>query len=525
MDKKEFIHAIDSFKPDKSLKQKIYNKITDNEKQNECIVYKEKINVIKKPVLICTACIIAVFIAVSAVMTVGGEQLRSMFAGEKITRDDNSDSIIINNDAVTDDQPQEDGVSVNIDSNYCDGWHLSIFYEVYATGEKLSLCDNLEGQVSIKVNGKPEDSKLTYSNEFYIYGSKPGTFSGELQITAHDPDVFQDSTSIEIVLTDFVGRNTVNRYYNSEKAEYEQLVCYKKALTASADFILNISEDENKQSYDVNETKEGFCLEKVIITPYLTQINISGSEYDQQKNILYTINVSDSTGKVLEMKHEQSWEGKWYDVAMKEATSIIIEIFRQGTNPQDSETICVFDVPIDKGYNIALAPVNSKIIYNPPISDVEEQISDRILNETDFVMPGQCSKELMRSCTVNIEDSCITDNIKSAGNLNYFITDDVQYINADGSFCEGFSGLIIDVTVYNNCLFSEYFQPGFELQDTLGGDWIKPVGVSDFDSASSIGEVDDLSFKVVFVVSNDNLKLPVMCTYGSDDDIYRVRVN
>lgn len=523
MDKKEFVRAIDSFKPDESLKERVYNKIINGEIQNECKVYREKRRGYRAAVLV-TVCVFLLCIAALPIITGKlplPDDFISMFGGKKITDEGNSYSDWSEESSSSEDQnksqKQDDIISVNINSYYCDGIKMSIFYEIQTEDEKLLTCDKLEGKIKINVNGRPSD--IRYTEDFSVFSGEPGNWSGILDVRATDIDIFKEGSEAEFTISDIIGYDTQNRYFNRDKAVYEQSVCRKQSLSASVNFSIRLSDDSCIKTYNVGDEKEGCVLNTVIVTPYYTALDIS-------KPLGCYIEVSDSTGKNLEKKVSNSPDTDMYylcDTPMKEASSIKIRVYSYNDGWINPQTVCDFDIPIECGYDISYQDVRRDVKYSPPLDEAEDLIQKRMLEDTDYVLPGGSGFETANGLTLTINSSEVINQITDEytdGQLK-------DYISQDGTFIKGLNGLAIDVTVRNDDSLERSFDKKFVMQYALGETTNKPVAFTNALEALSTYSIEpgqEVNMKVVFIISDTDLKFPVFCTYGTGN-LYRVRVN
>lgn len=167
---------------------------------------------------------------------------------------------------------------------------------------------------------------------------------------------------------------------NSGEASSYQAKTYEIAWEDQP-FVFEITKNEGLQRvYEVGETKNACTLERVIITPAVTEVDVSADVDSRLVVVVY-----DSLGNELAQAHdyatqrEDPYARQCFKALPKSSTSVTVKFFSMD-NKYDS--VAEFVVPVDGGY--AQEPVASPwededipIVYDPPVPEMDSNIRNR----------------------------------------------------------------------------------------------------------------------------------------------------
>lgn len=128
--------------------------------------------------------------------------------------------------------------------------------------------------------------------------------------------------------------------------------------------------------YPVTETKDGYTLESVTVSPFSTEIRFSEDTVFDDYDVMY---VTDQNGNSYDMidaniDTDISFQNSVWEAALTDATELTIRIVPDGKNNLDAAGT-VFTVPIDKGYRTQTINdfdlAENYTQYIPPMPDEE----------------------------------------------------------------------------------------------------------------------------------------------------------
>ncbi|WP_298482351.1 hypothetical protein [uncultured Ruminococcus sp.] len=127
-----------------------------------------------------------------------------------------------------------------------------------------------------------------------------------------------------------------------------------------------------KTTYDVQETKNGITLERIIVSPFSTEIAISG-DFGEYDTVYITDQNQNSYQPIFDTDNPLSFNGiSTWEAPLTDATSISITIVPDKGEIEDGGTC--FTVPIEKGYrspavNSFETADGNDITYIPPLDE------------------------------------------------------------------------------------------------------------------------------------------------------------
>lgn len=251
--------------------------------------------------------------------------------------------------------------TLELQSIYFDGTDLSMTILLTDVPEEYEAYTELVADVSLEIgNETGGDSTFTtvlYHTDFGFCGIVTAEYDGAtaetlpLKFTMHSYDALNDYIMIQ-----GDDGSYVPQYANHIPMD----VTLETKITASSNY---------SQTYNIGETKNGYTLESVTVSPFSTVIQLDNALDETQ-----CLRVTDQTGTEL----EEIQRNKKFEAALTTTTQLHISIIQEDIDglPAISE----FIVPIDTGYRTQATEKPTfdpeKITYIPP----REESSDTEYN-------------------------------------------------------------------------------------------------------------------------------------------------
>lgn len=540
MDKKNFIHAIDSFKPDDNLKYRIQRKVEDEMKKQEYQERNEKRGFKGRKVAIFSACLVAVM-GVTMAMPVMADNT-SIFEN-LLTKIQQRNEVnptkdyavkVAESTTIADDTQPVDTVSYEhcitpyVDSYYCDGNSLYITYGIKANAEDLAQCNCIFGGMDIKINGQSLDNGGKSTELFTASSDELGLFVGKINVDVSNIENLEGAR-VDIDFNVNTAFDSINQDFNYDGLYYEDRTRVEdKYLDDVVSFGFDITETNPQLDvYEVNQTQDGNTLYSVTVSPANTEINL-----DCQDG--YYIKLYDSTGK--ELLWDGNSNGNRFETPMIGATSITVGLY----NDTQAEPVYSFEVPIERGFNTGLDVANGQCyvdvepVYNPPQNElipiVKEKLEEKFKNVSKI---GEKSFEYSddnNGFNLNIDGYTITD---SFDNLQLDNNMSTEYVDENGNIKEGYKAIIVDATITSTINTEQNFYRQFTLDSgtDIFGYFHEPVAFDNYENYQKSAYVITLqpnetrNMKIGFIINEDTLQLPLVCELGGyGDDIYSIRL-
>lgn len=279
---------------------------------------------------------------------------------------------------------------ITMQSVYCDGENLSIAFALKPANEQLKGMTKISAYIKTALNG----TKLTDINGIHtavpvnFYVSDDGIFYGT---ATYQHLSVADNTKLDVEILNLKGENekyqkwvpdNPNDFYGSGEYVMEQTDIFGDKFN----FEATVSPDtSNNKLYEVNETQDGITLESVYVTPFKTEINISGLGKNQSFRVL------DNDGNKFEFMDESfsvaidetdNIRG-YLSSPLKTAKQLKIEVFDLDTDNFPTEY--TFTVDIEKGFanKYTVEWDDSDIVYDPPFEEMEKHWEEKEKKETE----------------------------------------------------------------------------------------------------------------------------------------------
>ncbi len=279
---------------------------------------------------------------------------------------------------------------ITMQSVYCDGENLSIAFALKPANEQLKGMTKISAYIITKLN----DTRLRDMEGIQsavpvdFYASDDGIFYGtatyqHLSVT--------DNTKLDVEILNLKGENekyqtwvpeNSNDYYGSGVYTPETTDTFSDKFS----FEATVSPDTSyNKLYEVNETQDGITLESVYVTPFKTEINISGLGKNQSFRVL------DNDGNKFEFMDESfsvaidetdNIRG-YLSSPLKTAKQLKIEVYDLDTDNFPAEY--TFTVDIEKGFanKYTVEWDDSDIVYDPPFEEMEKHWEDEYNSEQE----------------------------------------------------------------------------------------------------------------------------------------------
>lgn len=553
MEKKNFIHAIDSFKPNDNLKYRIQRKVEDEMKKQEYQERNQKKSFKGRKVAIFSACLVAVMgvtmsMPVMADNTSIFENLMAKIQERnevnptkdyavKVTE---STTIPEDTQAVDDTQSAdtvtyEHCITPYVDSYYCDGNSLYITYGIKANAEDLAQCNCIFGGMDIKINGQSLDNGGKSTELFTASSDELGLFVGKINVDISSIENLEGAR-VDIDFNVNTAFDSINQDFNYDGLYYEDRTRVEdKYLDDVVSFGFDITETNPQLNvYEVNQTQGGNTLNSVTISPAKTELSL-----DFQGD--YYVRLYDSTGK--ELLWDSDLDGLNFETPMIGATSITVGLY----NDTQADAVYSFEVPIERGFNTGLDVENGQCyvdvepVYNPPKAEVLPLVKEKAEEQfKDIPRVGEKSYEYLidednchEGFNLNIDGYTIADNFDGLQLDNDMST---EYVNEDGTLKDGYKAVIVDATITSTINTEQEFYRQFTLDNgafSIFGDFNEPIAFDNYENYQKSSYMITLqpnetrNMKIGFIVSEDALQLPLVCQlsgYNDSDSAYTIRL-
>lgn len=544
MQKKDFIHAIDNFNLDDNLKYQVKRKVELNMKKSQTQNEKKK-SYRGRKVAIFSACLVAIMgISVMPIMADDTSLLENLMAkiqvADKNTQDYSNPVVVSttndtqnDNNAVTsasDTQLQlndiQDVMSVYVNNYYCDGETLLINWGIKGNDEGLSRCNHISGDMNIKINGETLDNGEKSTKCFYGGSNQSGQYVGQIKVDVSNVENIENS-SVDIDFSNFVATDFINYNFNYDTLEYESFET--DTYNQDVSFSFNIDKTNEPDYYEVNKTEGDLTVNNVIVSPSCTQIDVD-------VNGEYFLLIYDNLGNELEW--DSSVNENTYVTPNIEATSLNIGIYpmeqKNKINPTPSYVV---NVPIKCGYNVNDGNQTYSEKLNPPIEEIKPLLKQQAEEYSkDCVSIGTPNNTTLNDpqfgdYTMNITGYKFIDNLD---NFNLQSNSTIENYFENGKLKDDYKAISVDISVTNNLdtdtnsasdnqFYNQFRVETGTLLDTYY--YSEPIGFSpNSDYTMDFSANETKSYQICFIVSNDVVDMPLVCSYYVGDNNYFVRL-
>ena len=312
-------------------------------------------------------------------------------------------------------QKTEDG-TIRMENIYCDGNHLSVTLRLTDLPEALQDSTSIESEVTGTLNGQ----KLSFlgitgvyamnaktgglaslseqeSGEYYdkedvsIAGFvKSGEGEYSIVLSAECSEMFQGnpeaSLPLQLSFSFLQGIDATSWSWfetgtslNGDKEEMnyncepESLGVVPVGITLTAEVQADTSQTD---VYSVGETKAGYTLESVTVSPFSTEIRFSEDTAFDSYDVMYVTDQNGNSYDIIDTNAADTttYQDSAWEAALNDATELTIRIVPEGKNNLDAAGT-VFTVPIDKGYRTQTINdfdlAENYTQYIPPMPDEE----------------------------------------------------------------------------------------------------------------------------------------------------------
>ncbi len=262
---------------------------------------------------------------------------------------------------------------ITMQSVYCDGNNILVSFVLNPINEKMKSATNVYATISAKLNDKliKCDGDFELSLGINFSRSDDGLFYGvtnftDVNVTEKTPLEVEISglRSVDASYVKWVPDNPDN-YYGSGNYEAEETIFSDKF-----NFTSDINADtSNNRLYEVNEANGNYTLESVLVTPFSTEVKISGITDGN------ALNITDNNGNKLEyISTSYISEDNLYSMTspLKNANKLYIDIL--DTYQDGFPVISSFTVDIEKGFaeKYIVEYDDSDTVYDPPFEEIEK---------------------------------------------------------------------------------------------------------------------------------------------------------
>ena len=268
--------------------------------------------------------------------------------------------------------------NITMQSIYCDGENLSVAFMLQPNNDELKRMTGIQAIIKTYLNGERIDrlheNQVNYP-ELKLTADENGIFYGTMYYTGLN---VTDASKLEITVSNLRGHNAKLMTYNPNGSVYEPETTDNYSDTF--DFEATVSADtSNNKLYEINETQDGVTLEKVLVTPFKTNVYLNGlgerqafRVVDQNEEELEAIPVY-SDAELMKNESENKYE---LTSPLKTAKSLSVQIYDLDTDNFPTQYEFTFD--IEKGFTekYEVTYDNSDVVYVPPMEELDKQAEE-----------------------------------------------------------------------------------------------------------------------------------------------------
>lgn len=326
---------------------------------------------------------------------------------------------------------------ITMQSVYCDGENLSIAFALKPTNEELKKMTRITAYITTKLNDtriKTDPGEMQSTVPINFYASDDGTFYA---MQNYQQLSVKENSALDVQISSLKGfddkhvtwiPDNPNDFYGSGG----YMSAETDVFSDKFNFESTVNPDtSNNKLYEVNETQDGITLESVFVTPFKTDIVMTGLSERQ------SFRVVDNDGNQLE--HINFFDGvQTLTSPLTTAKQLNIEVFDLDTDNFPTEY--TFTVDIEKGFanKYTVEWDDSDVVYNPPREElekhweeenarIEQEIAERVNNAEKIPVNTVVDSEeyiTIDETPENYEDAKITVSYKITGSM---IDDSANY--------------------------------------------------------------------------------------------------
>ena len=371
----------------------------------------------------------AISIAACAVIAVGGaaafpvmaehipalQNAYEFISGKSYTKDPAQKTNLSEYAEPVNQMEAKQNAEITMQSVYFDGDDLSISFAL------TPLTDTLKGMTGINANIKASigDTELKFGYEDPAYtlmgftAAEDGNYYGSVHYTVPEGT---KGGELKVKLYALEGVNAYVQNLNEND-------CYEPESTGFLKDIFEFSksvepDSSHNKTYEINETQGNVTVDSITVTPFKTNVKLSGLEEKQ------SVRLKDQDGNELEYMNLIDGD-MCFVTPLTTANAINIEIFRLDEN--DFPTQYTFTTAIDEGfgskYEVAFEDTfdNSKVVYNPPMEELEKEYEEKRKAAIDEATKDIKVLPLNTPCAIEGIDTS-SDNNWIEGTLDVKIT-------------------------------------------------------------------------------------------------------
>ncbi len=271
---------------------------------------------------------------------------------------------------------------ITMQSVYCDGENLSVALALKPINEELKGMTGIWALSKVILNDEIiKTNPYETSNQcgIYFYAGDDGMFYSRLDFQNIN---VKENSKLELSVSSLHGENEKNMtWVPDDPNNYYAAGTYTPETTDTFSdkfsFEATVSPDtSNNKLYEVNETQDGITLESVFVTPFKTDIVMTGLDERQSFRVL------DNDGNQLELIN--FFDGvQTVSPALKTSKQLKIEVFDLDTDNFPAEY--TFTVDIEKGFanKYTVEYDDSDVVYNPPREEIEKHWEEEEKKESE----------------------------------------------------------------------------------------------------------------------------------------------
>ncbi|MBQ8434958.1 MAG: hypothetical protein IJX24_02975, partial [Oscillospiraceae bacterium] len=271
---------------------------------------------------------------------------------------------------------------ITMQSVYCDGENLSIAFALKPANEELKKMTRITAYITTKLNDtriKTDPGEMQSTVPINFYASDDGTFYA---MQNYQQLSVKENSALDVQISSLKGfddkhvtwiPDNPNDFYGSGG----YMSAETDVFSDKFNFESTVNPDtSNNKLYEVNETQNGITLESIYVTPFKTEVTVTGLHNRQAFRVLDNDNYQyENMGHYS--SENASENAETFTPPLKSAKQLKIEVFNLDTDDFPAEY--TFTVDIEKGFanKYTVEYDDSDVVYEPPMEEMEKHWKEK----------------------------------------------------------------------------------------------------------------------------------------------------
>jgi len=289
---------------------------------------------------------------------------------------------------------------ITMQSVYCDGENLSIAFALKPLNEELKNMTRITAYITTKLNDtriKTDPGEMQSTVPIHFYASDDGVFYA---MQNYQQLSVKENSALEVQISSLKGfddkhvtwiPDNPNDFYGSGG----YMSAETDVFSDKFNFESTVSPDtSNNKLYEVNETQNGITLESIYVTPFKTEVTVTGLHNRQAFRVLDNNNYQyENMGHYS--SENASENAETFTPPLKSAKQLKIEVFNLDTDDFPAEY--TFTVDIEKGFanKYTVEYDDSDVVYEPPMEEMEKHWNEKEKTEEQKISEAVNKAEII----------------------------------------------------------------------------------------------------------------------------------